>query len=213
MASPTIVNSASTQGGIGSSQALTMPASIVAGRALLAFVGTSGSGAGASTVISGWTKFGYCEGPTPFPVLAAFGKIAAGSDSGTITGGTTTYRTSTVYQITGWSGSLADIAVAVMSTAALDPPALSGLTAGDYLFLAAARHSATLSAAPSGYAGLINASTTGVFLGTANKAATGATGDDPGVFGGTSAAASIALTLAVAPVMAAQPPMQFAACF
>lgn len=202
MAFPTVINTANTTSTGSASLALTMPASIVAGRLLLA-ISDSQTDDAATTAMTGWTKLGATErGASGTGTLAAFAKIAAGSDTGTVTG-TSGQRCVTCYQIDAWSGVIADIGHAGATSASLDPPNLTRPSALDYLWIAAVKTTAAgaVTGAPASYTNLV-AVTSGstLKLGTARRNLNAAS-DNPGVFSG-SAGDPVGMTVAIAPASA-----------
>lgn len=209
MAFPTVINTANTvSGGSVSSFPLTMPASIVAGRLLLA-VACAALNDSATTAMSGWTKVGSAQRTSGFGTLAVFAKSAAGGDTGTVTG-TLALRSATTYQIDDWSGSIADIQLVVSGTVAtLDPPSLTpGFGALDYLWIAAARNGAAVTGAPTNYGSLLTAGGGSNPVMASAVRSLNASSEDPGVFAG-SASSPVTATIAIAPVatvVAAPPP-------
>jgi hypothetical protein len=200
VAFPTVTNSANTTSTSSASLALTMPASIVAGRLLLA-VSASSVNEAATTAMTGWTKLAATQKASGAGTLAAFAKIAAGSDTGTVTGSTAA-RSITTYQIDAWSGVLADIQLSIVDVATLDPPSVTpGFGALDYLWLAAVRNGAAITAAPTNYGTLVTAGSATV-VGSAQRNLN-ASSEDPGVFTGTVATSPVTATIAIKPVAAA----------
>lgn len=177
MASPTLVNSATTANNTSAtSQPLTMPASIVAGRLLVAYVFN-----GAAPSLSGWTQI-FTVHPTLF--LTGFAKIAAGSDTGTVTTVSSNSIAAVVEQYDSWSGSISDIVTATSSTATppLDNPGVSQ----DWLWVAVLgvlmSGGGAVTAAPTSYGDFVTAQTSGgVAAATADRALT-ASSETPGVF-------------------------------
>lgn len=197
MAFPTVINTANSSSVSSANLALTMPASIVAGRLLLA-LSASAANEAATTAVSGWTKLAATQKTSGTATLAVFAKIAAGSDTGSVTGSTAS-RAVTTYQIGSWSGILSDIALSVVDVTTEDPPALTPSGgARDYLWIAAVRSAAAPTAAPTNYTTLITATGTGTSVGSATRNLNAAS-DNPGVFTGT-ASSPLAATIAVAPV-------------
>lgn len=213
MAFPQVVNFENTTGN-GSSVPLNMPASIVAGRLLLAVCGIDGSRT--SAAISGWAKVGLTARSlsTVSQTLAVFGKVAAGGDTGTLAPGASEEVAVTTYQITDWSGLLSEIGYAGAlgpSGAAGDPPALTMPSVQDYLWFAAESLAAGIPATtpPVNYTNLIEAVTTTTAAGSsivsARRELRVAT-ENPGPFSGQSSPSyPIVATLAVTPSASVAP--------
>jgi hypothetical protein len=203
MAFPTVVNTATSStasGGI----VWAMPASIVAGRLLLAFVGEKGSSDSGDTV-SGWTKLGETNRSADFICLYSFAKIAVGSDSGGNFFGGNQGCAAIVYQISGWKGTpLSNVKVAVSSTslATLTPPSLSVPSAADYLWIPAVITGGTVTGAPTNYGSLLTkvsgSGSPTPTLGTAQRNLN-ASSEAPGAFAGT-ATTPLAHTIGIPPV-------------
>lgn len=205
MAFPSIINSANSNTTASSaSLVLTMPASIVSGRLLLAFAAAT-----KTTTMTGWTSIGATTPGGLSATMSVFGKIAAGSDTGTVTPSTNSNIAATVYQIDSWSGTIADIGYAGTSSASgsYDPPNLTMLSSSDFLWFSTGAYpgATAASAAPTNYTSLVtsNATSSGstvLTLGSANRQLT-ATSENPGTFTG-AATNWVAATVAVAPVAA-----------
>lgn len=206
---PTVVNQATSfENSSTTPLPVTMPASIVAGRLLLAFC--SIDGLRLTPTASGWLLKGVdgYNGGTLSQTIAVFARAATGGDSMSLVPGASETHASVVYQIDGWSGDLAKVFVAV--NALLDPPTLAPADGSqDYLWFAAAASSiTTVTGAPTNYTNL-QAPTSGTtlggsVLGVAQRALTAAS-ENPGTFtGGGSNGASA--TVAVAPAAAASGP-------
>lgn len=199
MAYPQIVSTAATNNGAATSVPLTMPATITAANLLLAYIGS----VLAVTGMSGWTPVGSTSSGGTFN-LSVYAKIAAGGDTATPTFSGAQGVCAEVYNISGWSGTLTDLALSAIS-GSVDPPALTpALGSQDYLWIpACGGEGASVTAAPTNYGGLITASATSssVVLGCANRQLTAAT-ENPGAFsyGGL---ATAAVTVAVPPVRTA----------
>lgn len=199
MAYPQIVSTAATNNGAATSVPLTMPATITATNLLLAYIGS----VVAVTGFPGWTPVGSTSSGGTFN-LSVYAKIAAGGDTATPTFSSAQGVCAEVYDISGWSGTLSDLAFSSIG-GSVDPPALSPpLGAGDYLWIpACGGEGASITAAPTNYGGLLTASATSssVVLGCANRQLTAAS-ENPGAFsyGGVSTAA---VTLAVPPARSA----------
>lgn len=197
-----VVNTATTTATSGTSLALNMPASIVAGRLLLAFVGASND-ITATGAISAWTPVVSQAGTSGS--VKIFGKVAAGGDTATLTGlsSATSRPCVVVAQINNWSGVLASLGSATAASTA-DPPSLTMSTSDDYMWIAAIRAgTGTGVTVPTSYGGLVSASGAGGVgcVSIATRALT-ATTENPGAFGGSLSAPLIAATLAVPPVLA-----------
>jgi len=206
VAFPTVVNTANTTSTTSGSLALTMPASIVAGMLLLALSGDSAADS-ATTAMTGWTKVGGTDNTGS---LTVFAKIAAGSDTGTVTG-TTAARAVTTYLISGWSGLVSDIKIALATPATnadVDPPSLTpGLGALDYLWIEATRNRNAVTAASTNYTNLLVA-TSGATLSTSSAIRQlNASTEDPGATTpAASASACVTATIAIPPVAASSSP-------
>ena len=194
-----------------------VPAGVIAGDLLLAFVGNDLSGT-ATNGSTGWTKINETAQGSTNVKLATFARIADGgtNDILSLTGtGTQDYCTS-ILRITG-HGILVpgDIKIAVTTGASgnADPPNLDATVSAAYLWVVAAAvdldvgHSIT--AVPSGY---IQAhaplksedSATSVALGVGSRVATAQT-EDPAAFANSSQE-WVAVTVAVAPFSASTVP-------
>ena len=199
MAYPSVVNSASSKTNSSLSLSLTMPASIVAGNLLFAIVGAK-----AAPSMSGWTSVGTTANGANN--LAAFALTAVGGDTGTVSIGSPNAIDVMVYQVSGWSGSIAGIGygAATGSVSSANPPNLT-MAAGSntYLWFAAAIGSATPSAGPSGFSGFTTVVESSFVLGTAYLQATGSS-EDPGVFTGTSTS-WVAATIGIPPAGGGNP--------
>jgi len=198
VAFPTIVNSAPTTAAAGTTAVpMSMPASIVAGRLLLSFIG---GGAFVTMSATGWTPTArWASAGLSVTILS---KIAAGSDTMSVARSISSALTGRTYQIDTWPGSLANIWSNGPSGATLtNPPALTPPGgAADYLWFAALFTTTTTvaTAAPANYSNLLTVSNSASFaLNTASRALNAAT-EDPGAF--TDAAATTnnaAVTLAI----------------
>lgn len=200
MAYPSVVDSASSKTNSAISLSLTMPASIVAGNLLLAIVGAKGVPS-----LSGWTSVGTAtNGANNFAVFAL---TAVGGDTGTVSIASPNAIDVMVYQVSGWSGSIAGIGYASASgtISAPNPPNLT-MAAGSntYLWFAATIGSATVSAGPSGFSGFTTVVESSFVLGTAWLQATAAS-EDPGTFTGTSTN-WVAATVGIPPSGGGNPP-------
>jgi hypothetical protein len=199
MAFPTVVNSASTSSTASgtTSLSLSIPSSIVSGNLLLAVCAALHN---TSLSMSGWTQVGTLVGSN---ALAVFAKTAAGGDTGTLTtsGSAETFGV-TVFQVSGWSGSISDVGFAggVQSSGAPNPPSLTMPVSADYLWFACGSAGSACTAAPANYTNRINSPTaSGCIMNTAQRQLT-ATTEDPGAFTGGFTASSGVATLAIAPV-------------
>lgn len=129
--------------------------------------------------------------------LAAFAKVATGSDALTLRTTNSVRMASICYRITGHGSTVAAGVTATGITANGDPPAatITG-SAQDVLFLAAlATGTSVASAAPASYGTLTTTGASNTFMSTAERALNGTT-DNPGAF--TSAAQDwVAIAVAV----------------
>lgn len=197
MAFPSVVTTGTTTGGFGTSVALTMPGSITAGNLLLAAVQSDGLCTG---VTGGWTSIGALANGSDN--LAIFGKVAAGSDTGSATFSALQTVNAYIHQVSGWSGSLGDIGFA-SGGSSLNCPNLDMTTAADYLWVIAAGNLATaVTGAPANYGNFVGVSSSmnSTNLGVARRTLN-ASAEDPGAFSGT-AAVPTSCTVAVPPVVA-----------
>lgn len=185
-------------GTAGGAQAANMPASIAAGDLLVLAVACDSTTA--PTTPAGWTLI---DGGANTAEQYTYGKIAAGSDTVTITLPAQDF-VMVCGKITGHgvSNVARDIrkgTAATGSTAAADPPnCASTSVAQDYLAIALCSLDLTtgntISAVPSGYTSAFTvttvsaSSTSSVALGCATKALTGATSENPAAFTNTSRA-------------------------
>lgn len=153
--------------------------------------------------MSGWTQI-YTV--TSTIILTGFAKIAAGSDTGTLTTVASVGSVVVTEQCDGWSGTLADIVVTTAASA--DPPSDNPGVSKDWLWVAALgvflTGTGTITAAPSGYGDFVTAGsggTSSLNVATADRALT-ATSENPGTF--TTAGTQnfpISATLAIAPLV------------
>lgn len=181
MASPNLVNSATTgNAAAATSQPLNMPSSVVAGRLLVAYVYNQ-----SAPSMSGWTQiFAVTNGL----FLTGFAKIAAGSDTGTVTTSSAVAIGAVVAQYDGWSGSISDIVAATNSSNG-DPPLGNPGVSKDWLWVAVLgvyiTASGVITGAPTNYSdfatGIGAAGGNGIACGVADRALT-ASSEDPGVF-------------------------------
>lgn len=206
MAFPTIVTqSISGTTTEATSHTITLPASIVSGNLLLAFVSGEFGGNGS---ISGWTTHtNYSIGNTG---LAIFYKIAGSSESNpSFSIPDSRSIAYAVYQISGAATSGAT--ESQVATTSYDPPSLTPTWGSkDTLWFAVCTMAANagntgFSAFPSGYSNTNNSNYShgpgnayGQVLGVCNKGAA-ASSDDPSSFTGTSAFQYLSSTLAVKP--------------
>jgi hypothetical protein len=197
---PNVVNSATTNT-TGGSTTVTMPASIVPGNLLLLVLGDN-IASGSPSISSGWTSVGSTNVST-FLFVNVWAKVAAGGDTATITLPASSPGGVIVYQISGWSGTIADIGYAGASGGSpVNPPALT-MTAGsqDYLWFAVAMAGGVASqptGAPANYTNLTTFGSASGYVATAQRDLT-ASSEDPGAFTGGSGSATIGATIAVAP--------------
>lgn len=152
------------------SQTITLPGSIVAGNLLVAICAVDGS-RNATLAMTGWTLVAKAQGlfTTLVATLGVFTKTAvAGEANPTLTIGAAENHASVVYQVSDWSGTLADVVGTIdtsSTTTPPDPPALTpaaGLQ--DYLWLAiaAGANGPIATGGPTGFSAVI-----GVASGTA----------------------------------------------
>lgn len=201
MAFPTFINSATTANATAAtSQPLTMPGSIVSGRLLVAYTLT-----GASPSVSGWTQI-FTVAATL--TLSAFGKVAAGGDTGTVSTPGTSTISAVVAQYDTWSGSVGDI-VAATNASNTDPPNDNPGVSKDWLWVPVfgtlIGSGGVVTAAPTNYADLVTSrTTTGITVAIADRALT-ASSEDPGTFttSGGSFTFPLSATIAIAPAVAA----------
>lgn len=201
MAFPTPINSANTAAGFGSTAiTVNMPASIVAGRLLLAW-GCPGAAITSLTASAEWTQIGSTIVGGSYKIFV-WGKAAAGGDTLTLTRGSANGTIVLVRQIDTWSGSLSDITL-TGATASADPPSQTPAGgAKDYLWIAGrvVTGSTAATGAPTNYTDLVsNASaTTGSTLDTASRQFNAST-ENPGTFTGGSTTGPSSFTLSIAP--------------
>lgn len=201
MAFPTVINQAVTANSSTTSHVLTMPASIVAGRLLLCFLLQNGQSSQGG--FTGWTAL-FAGMNNSSTYLRAYVKVAAGSDTATVTNTSAQNSSAVTYQVDSWSGVLANVAFATAATVS-DPPSLTPAGgSADYLwFAAAASFSGTATAAPTNYTNLQAFSASANPLGgVAQRALTAAT-ENPGTFTGISTSFADSCTIAVPPVPSA----------
>lgn len=190
MAFPAVVNSANTTGS-GTSHALTMPATIVAGRLLLAAIASSGADA---IAISGFTQLGTASNGGP---ITLFGKIATGSDTATVTGTTGISRCGTTYQISGATSKLSAIGFATVIGSGPDPPVLNMGVSDDILWFAGVKSAAVSTGTPTNYTNLITTVNGSIFQAVAQRQLT-ASSENPSTYGG-AAANTVPFTIGVPP--------------
>jgi len=174
----------------------TMPA-FTAGQLLLANVGCLTSATGASSVNGAWTLVGSTNvGSTTF--VKVWAKVAQASDTCTVAGGGRSGGFIT--SIDNWSGSIAGIGYAG-TTGAINPPALNMTTARDYLWFAGGSNfTNSITAAPTNYTNLANASfNAGDHLLALARRTLNASSEDPGAFTGTANTAG-GWTVAIPPL-------------
>lgn len=173
MTYPSIRSSATGSDSTDTTPDVTLPATISAGDLLL-LVGSL-SGSVTITAPSGWSTLSNTG------QHFAFYKIAVGSEDSTVITFTLSSGQSAswiVYSIQDW----VDTPAIGTWTSGINPPSLtSGFGAVETLWIAFARDQVyNFTAAPSGYSGLINYSST-ITVGSAYKQST-ASSEDPGVF-------------------------------
>jgi hypothetical protein len=201
------------------SHAITLPSGIVAGELLFVVAHTddlaSASGMSAS---AGWTE--VCDvANTNTHRLAAYSKIAEGSDSLTITLSTSSERLNYIcWRISGARAVYASSTTATGSSDYPDPPNCApGIGTKDFLWIAAAGYlsvgTSAYSAFPSGYSNTndmpasTRSGTVIHLLGTCEKTANGSS-ENPGTFSGHVGAPSeywIAKTFAIEPSSGVNP--------
>jgi len=150
--------------------------------------------------MSGWTQIGTAVGTSP--IVYAFGKIAAGSDTGTVSLASSGTFAAVTYQIDAWSGAISDVgfAGANQASGAGNPPNLIMASSDDFLWFAVVSTTSALpTGAPTNYTALTNAGSA-IFVATARRNLT-AGSEDPGAFTGGSFFNNFGVaTVAVAPV-------------
>jgi len=207
MAFPVVASSAASNRSTDvSTHNITMPAGIAAGDLLLVLFSFSGfAGSTVATASAGWTKLGQANQSTNTTAFAAvFWKIAAGSDTLTVT--TTDGRQSTAVaaRITGGGAVTGTSSVGTSNSG--NPPSHNPPGAGDILWIATWTGEGTVipSVLPAGFTSLMNVSGSGL----ANAASSTAYRPesiatmDPGPFTNSSRD-WVCWTLAVAPPIAA----------
>lgn len=207
MTFPSVVGSpGTTANGLGTSVALTMPSSIVAGRLLLLLV-YAGRAAGTPFTVSGWTQIGSHQlSSNSLEAAACYAKVAVGSDTATWGSGDGSSRgvAAQCYQIDGWSGVLADVRCAGASgaagAAAPDSPNLAAASTADTMWFALGAGAGTPTmTAPTNYTNLTN-----TLLGFSTLTMSvarrdlNAASENPAAFTG-SLSRSVALTVSVPP--------------
>ena len=132
----------------------TLPASVVAGRLLVAVVAINGVQASV-TATSGWTVIGRTtySGGTTSSTLAVFAKIATGTDALTVTYPTAGVAAALLLQFADATMTPTLGAITFVSSNAPNPPAQSGEITFEYLgvaVLSSANGATTISTYPSG---------------------------------------------------------------
>lgn len=208
---PTVVNTALSQNKTGSSVALTMPSSLVADRLLLLLTDW-GQGASGYNV-SGWTLITNALTQNTAVGIAAWAQVSTGSNTATVTTNDVSSQNGCAicYQISGWSGTLANVTGTGANNGAgpatPDPPSHTGTYFRDNLWIAVgARFSAVGSdAAPTNYGNLqvalLNSST--YTYASAERALNTQT-ENPGAFS-PSGAQPVAMTICIPPLILPSP--------
>lgn len=198
------------------SHVITLPSGIVAGELLFVVAHTddlaSASGMSAS---AGWTE--VCDvANTNYHRLAAYSKIAEGSDSLTITLSTSSERLNYIcWRISGARAVYASGTTGTGSSTAHDPPNCTpGVGTKDFLWIAVAGELSatdmTYSSFSSGYgntnnmAALTRSGTVTHLLGSCEKEANGSS-ENPGAFTATTSSYYIAKTFAIEPSSGVNP--------
>lgn len=205
MAFPTITGGpTATQNASGSSISVTMPGGIVAGELLLLFCAVTG----ASHSVSGWTSIASSLSGSGGSVVACWAKVAAGSDTATISPSGSQQGGAIVHRIGGWSGVLADVTGTAtnqgVTTAAPNPPNHTAPYLRDNLWFAVGGGNGTPSmTAPANYGSLSTALLGGssAILAQASRALNAAS-ENPGAFTGSVGNPTV-MTIAVPPPVAA----------
>lgn len=162
MTFPTIVSSASSANLSGASVGLSMPSGLVAGNALVLFTQYTG---GSGYNVSGWDLVATAADSSAASALAIWRKLCTGSDTATLTTNDSLSHVgaSICHQISGWSGTLADITgtaanPGTTASGTLDSPNHTAPFTRDNLwFTVGAGTGAPAMTEPTGYTG--NAST------------------------------------------------------
>lgn len=135
---PSVVGTPGTENGTSmtTSQALNMPASIVAGELLICAVSLDGAGT-MVTASEGWDKLGGSSASTHSG--AVFAKVATGTDAITVTGGTTNDYASIIFRVQdhGVTDPATDITFAATTgtSATPDPPNCNPASEQAYLWV------------------------------------------------------------------------------
>jgi hypothetical protein len=159
---------------------------------LLVIFGAKFRSGDSATVGSGtnWRKLGSDYGGASALGIAAFAKVASGSDALTIFTSSQISSIHRCYRITGHGSTVTISSVGTGSSGNIDPPNVtqSG-SAQDTLFIAAGvlKNTIVPSGAPAGYANLYTQTVTTLSMGVAEITAN-ATSENPGAFTNTSAA-------------------------
>lgn len=197
---PTVVSTATSQ--VSSTNfSPTMPASIVAGR-LLVVVASADNASLSNPTASGWTRKALASRSSGSATIVVFAKVAAGSDTCTISGFGTPAWTGHAYQVANWSGTLSEVTAAATAGAitTLDPPNLSAGSTKNWLWIAACGNSNDITTIPTNYTdGLENNQSSQGWLASARRELN-ASSENPGVFGGTQSVPCVA-TIAIPPAV------------
>lgn len=203
MAFPTVVNTNSNSSSA-QSPAVSMPATIVAGRLLVIVARSAGSESPGGT-ISGFTKIADLNrSGGGSGTLCVFTKVAAGSDTATYSGSIATDRVFQSYQVQDWLGDVTGVKVATLGTGtAINPPNLDAVVVDDWLWLVFGSVGGTagnsVTAAPTNYTDFLGPVTLGnVSMGSARRALN-ASSEDPGAFSGTAGTGPMTAVLAIPP--------------
>lgn len=172
-----------------------MPAGIQAGDLLLAFVARNVSSA-FSGWTSGWSAVATVGGAGYSMYGVLLGKIASGGDALTVTQSSGYWRNSLVWRISGCSGLSS---VHAVGATGLDPPALSGLPAGDFLSIVifASSGGSTFTGYPAGYGETFYGNVMPQHA-SCEKTLNMVSGEDPGAFASTNSY-PMTMTVLVAP--------------
>lgn len=154
------VNSANSTAS-GASLTITMPASIVAGNLLMIFISAGANEAGRT--VTGWTQLFLKNNTATF---SAHAKVAVGSDTATMTGGSNTTHVAVTAQISGTGITSGNLTATFPQSAngvfnSTTCPSLTP-TAGSqaYLWLAVAGSAGgAFTASPSGFSAIVNQGT------------------------------------------------------
>lgn len=206
VATPTVTTFATSV----TTMAVNYPASVTAGNKLTLKVSVRNSGSW-GTPPTGWSQRAQQLGGGSASQLTIFERTATGSEGGTTVTFTASVGTTATWQMSQWSGantSAIEVTTNSGDAVAVDPP--NNTPAGgsnDYTYEAIAGHAAgstsAYSAGPSGYSGFQNSGGSSggsaVSLGTAYKATTASTSENPGAFTASNNRFWAGATIAIAP--------------